>query len=400
MTTAIDWDMFPHLAHEERLAVSRMAEALGTDAAVELLRAMPETHAPRIAAFMAFEHAARQSGAQAASTEAEERFERADVETRARFADFERYTRTAIESAVAAAMTAGRQVGRANTPATNEASRRRPVKLDVAKYRGSSEENLAHWLLSVNTAGTALLIEDEDLQVAFAISHLAGRAKDWSYAKLMENEHAFPTWELFKSQLRAAFQPANAEMQFKARLLTCRQGKRSLHDYVQELRYLNAAVASDPLSETTKVTIFLQGLEQGPARMQLYRQIPATLDEAFQVALMEEHAAHSARGLSSVPPPRSGDGPTPMDLNAAQTSDTRCFVCGRIGHLARECHSGRRGGNNNVPTRAGGNDQRSPRPQYNRHYGQNDRRPGGRFGRGGSNARGPQQPRQGNGTPQ
>ena len=256
-TMTIDWNMFPHLSGEERQVVSRMAEALGTDAAVELLRAAPETHSHRIAAFAAFKHAVRQSGAQAASTEAKQRFERAGAETRTRFADFEQYTRTAIESAVAAAMSAGRQVDRAVTSVTNNASRRKPVKLDVTKYRGQSEENLAHWLLSVTTAGTALLIQDEDLQVAFAISHLAGRAKDWSYAKLMENELAFPTWESFKSQLRAAFQPANAQMQFKARLLTCRQGKRSLHDYVQELRYLNAAVASDPLSESTKVTIFL-----------------------------------------------------------------------------------------------------------------------------------------------
>ena len=65
-STSIDWDVFPHLSPDERNVVTRMADTLGTDAAVELLRAAPETHAPRIAAFAAFEHAARQLGAHTA----------------------------------------------------------------------------------------------------------------------------------------------------------------------------------------------------------------------------------------------------------------------------------------------------------------------------------------------
>ena len=121
-TVTIDWGMFPHLSDGERQVVSRMAEALGTNAAVELLQASPETHAQRIAAFAEFELAARQAGAEEASTEAE---------TRARFADYEQHTRAAIESAVAAAMAAGRQVDRSIATATNAASRRKPVKLDV-----------------------------------------------------------------------------------------------------------------------------------------------------------------------------------------------------------------------------------------------------------------------------
>lgn len=401
-TPSIPWEQFPHLSRAQRSAVARMADMLGEQAGYELLQAPPETHIPRIEAFIAFEEAIREDAAQAADHAAAERMEQLEQQARVRLAEMEQHTRVAIDAAVAAALAAatghnGMPVRMTNVPN----NRRKPVRLEVPKYNGASEDNLAHWLLSVRKAAAAQLIEDQDLLVAFALSHLAGRARDWSYSKLMTDENVFPTWDSFVEQLQAAFQPANAQMRFKAKLLSCRQGKRSLHEYVQELRYLNAAVASDPLSESTKITIFLEGLEQGPARTQLYRQIPTTLDEAFQVALMEEHAAKSARGIPSTPPRGNGtsNDVTPMDLGSIET--IRCYTCGGSGHMARDCRRGRPMGN--VPSRYGNNAKSSSR--FTRPNGPQGGR-GGRFGRDsrgrrdGHKAHNPNASRQGNGTPQ
>ncbi|DAZ92808.1 TPA: hypothetical protein N0F65_010473 [Lagenidium giganteum] len=52
------------------------------------------------------------------------------------------------------------------------------------------------------------------------------------------------------------------------------------------------------------VTIFVEGLRQSPARLQLFRKIPSTLDEAIRIAFSEEYSHRSANGNVPIP----GDG--------------------------------------------------------------------------------------------
>ena len=212
------------------------------------------------------------------------------------------------------------------------------VKIDVPKYSGKEGENLAHWLLAVETAGHAQLITDSRTQVMFAISHLTGKAREWSLSQLMLNQDAFESWTRFKTQLRRTFYPPDAEQRLRARLLNCRQGNRSLYDYVQELRFLNASMETDPLSEGTKVTIFMEGLKQGPARLQLFRDTPPTFEAAIAVAMREEFSHKGASGHHRITIASNDDGATPMDLsNAESARSLNCFRCGRNGHLRRDC---------------------------------------------------------------
>jgi len=63
----------------------------------------------------------------------------------------------------------------AERPATD---RQRPLKLDVPKYGGGEAEKLVRWSTQLKLAADAQLLTAESLRVAFAISHLEGRARE------------------------------------------------------------------------------------------------------------------------------------------------------------------------------------------------------------------------------
>ena len=135
-----------------------------------------------------------------------------------------------VEAAVAAALTATAQHSR-----STNTIRRKAVKLDVPQYSGKDGENLEHWFLAVETAATAQLLDDQAIIVAFALSYLTGRAKEWAFSKRLLNRNAFPTWESLCLELRQTFQPPDNLFRNRARLLACKQGKRTLHEFVHEL---------------------------------------------------------------------------------------------------------------------------------------------------------------------
>ncbi|POM58772.1 Gag protein [Phytophthora palmivora] len=65
----------------------------------------------------------------------------------------------------------------------------------------------------------------------------------------------------------------------RSRFLACKQGKRELHEYIQEMRVLAVSLVGDPLPEHIKVTVFMDGLKVGPSRTQLFRVHANTMEE-------------------------------------------------------------------------------------------------------------------------
>ncbi|POM64994.1 Gag protein [Phytophthora palmivora] len=160
----------------------------------------------------------------------------------------------------------------------------KPLRLKVNPYEGKEGENLHFWAREVELAMDTALISTERLRAAFALSNLGGRAKTWEYSREATTPGCCTTW------LRAAFIPANYEYLQRSRFLACKQGKRELHEYTQEMRVLAASLVGNPLPEHIKVTVFMDGLKVGPSRTQLFRVHANTMEEAIQIALQEEYS--------------------------------------------------------------------------------------------------------------
>ncbi|KAE9000726.1 hypothetical protein PF011_g14060 [Phytophthora fragariae] len=249
---------------------------------------------------------------------------------RARVERFDKYESSLIAHVSAAAQEAARATMRAEAQsaaqasATNTASlaarptTTKPVKMSVPTFDGKDSDSLVFWVREIEIALSAGQIYDAQTQVAFALSNLGGRARAWAMARETETPGYFTSWSFTEQELRPTFLLANVAYRHRSSFLRCKHGKRSLQDYVMELHNLEAAMASAPLSEDVKVTVFMDGLRR-------------------------DHCVRSAQGHT--PHVEASEGPTPMEISLAESARSqrtqrasgRCFGCNQPGHFRRNC---------------------------------------------------------------
>lgn len=264
----------------------------------------------------------------------------------ARLAAFEKYETALIRHVEARlpAQAPSPPVQVIHSPAPPPAPQARPLKVAVKPFLGKQGENLAFWIREVDIALCAALITSEAQKIAFAISHLQGHAREWALTWEINHPGYFSSWASMQSSMTIMFVPPNASARNRADFLACRQGKFSLYEFVQELRRLRAAMATSPLAEDVMVTVFMEGLNNGPAKTEVFRNQPTQLEAAIHIALLEDHLQRQAQGLRPSPLERAppGSGPEPMDVSAIeQKAHVQCYGCGRFGHFQRDCPSGR-----------------------------------------------------------
>uniref|UniRef100_M4C5T9 Uncharacterized protein n=1 Tax=Hyaloperonospora arabidopsidis (strain Emoy2) TaxID=559515 RepID=M4C5T9_HYAAE len=151
-----------------------MAQGLDDQALANLSSCSPEQRVPQLEQFKKFVLGQRMSASEAQSHEVAESISKTHDELLREQARNEALNRT-VESLSARSI------------------KPRPIRMDPPKFDGTAVRTIVHWLLAVEQCGVAQLIEDDTRMVSYAISHLRGKSSKWAYSALMANSKAFYT---------------------------------------------------------------------------------------------------------------------------------------------------------------------------------------------------------------
>ncbi|GMF46009.1 unnamed protein product [Phytophthora fragariaefolia] len=160
--------------------------------------------------------------------------------------------------------------------------------------------------VKMSIALSAGQIFDARAQVAFALSNLGGRARAWAMARETATPGYFTSRSFMEQELRSTFLLANVAYRHRSNFLRCKQGKRSLQDYVMELHNLEVAMAGAPLSEDVKVTVFMDGVRTGPvspSSTSPKEQVPETSLRCLSVAAARSNLVVVTASVKGYPDP-------------------------------------------------------------------------------------------------
>lgn len=242
------------------------------------------------------------------------------------------------------------------------------------------------WIYSVELYFKIIRVDHGQDQLWYALSLLRGDAQLWySQLKVYEAEKLPQDWSDFKVLLRKEFVPINAVVQARDRLASLIQ-RGSVSEYINEFRRLKLQIPD--LSHGDALDRFVRGLTKA-IRVAVRSRFPTTLSEAESLALAIEAASQDEEGVAIVPrqqPLQPKNNFDPMDLDALRETvnalvgqvqrqtnyrrntgggsrsggssngaGPRCYGCGGIGHMKRECPTYL----NRVQKNKGGNDNQS-----------------------------------------
>ncbi|KAG1928800.1 retrotransposable element [Pimephales promelas] len=144
----------------------------------------------------------------------------------------------------------------------------------------------------------------ERTKVAYVISLLAGRAREWAAANWEAERDCVFSFALFKDEMIRVFDRSAHGEEASRLLSSLRQGRRSVSDFSIEFQTLATTCG---WNQPALVARFLEGLNSELREEILIREVPARLDELIQLAIRVEKRfdlRRRARRMESVLGPR------------------------------------------------------------------------------------------------
>lgn len=196
-------------------------------------------------------------------------------------------------------------------------------------------------------------------RVAYVITLLSGRARDWGTAIWRNNAAIQDDFSLFSSEMKKVFDRSKQGREAAREILQLRQGSRSVSDYAIQFRTLASASG---WNQEASYDVFFHGLSEEIKDELIPHDLPQTFDGLVDMAIRVDVRLGQRRRMraplvfsrqdpqaslltpGAYPDPPDASEPMQVDRTRLTPAERRrrllakaCLYCGEVGHFADTC---------------------------------------------------------------
>ena len=187
-------------------------------------------------------------------------------------------------------------------------------------FKSKNDEDVENWLYKVETALEFAQVPRNMWLVAVS-NYVEGTALEM----LKQSRDVKKSWNDFKKDLLNTFRPIQKDFDLRSKLTQLKDDD-SYEKYLHEFRSLSNQIPNNKMSETDRLTCFLQGL-RAKTRAELFLRDVKSLDDAIKVATILESVRKQA-----------GDMKPKLEVNSINKGkNLTCYRCKLKGHIAANC---------------------------------------------------------------